>query len=245
MAFPIVLAAVLPLILLPGDNAGLLAIVVNIVAWLVFLVDLVVHQRRLDHYLATWLGRFDLLVVVLTAPWFLLPGPSESRFVVLIRLARVVRLLMAGTGARRLLRRVGRVAVIAVAVVVIGAGAAYRAEHPSNPEFASFGDSLWWATVTLTTVGYGDIVPKTTAGRAIGVMIMVAGVGILGVLAGSLASFFRVGDPDDEAPAHAETPPADLTSEVVGLREQVAALTGEISRLAAQIDGTSAPGQTP
>lgn len=124
MALPLVLAAVLPLLLLPGDDEGLLAAAVNFVAWVVFIVDFVVHRRRLDHYLATWLGRFDLLVVVLTAPWFLLPGVGESRFVILIRLARIARLLMAGTGARRLFERLGRVAVIAVAVVVLGAAAA-------------------------------------------------------------------------------------------------------------------------
>ncbi len=238
MALPLVLAALLPLVLLPGDDTSLIAGVVNIAAWIVFLVDFVVHERRLDRYLVTWLGRFDLLVVVLTAPWFLLPGPDESRFVVLIRFARIARLLMAGTGARRLFERIGRVAVIAAGVVVVGAAAAYRAEHPSNPEFATFGDSLWWAVVTLTTVGYGDIVPETTAGRLTGFMIMVTGVGILGVLAGSLASFFRIDGPDGETADHPETP-ADLTTQVVELRGQVAALTGEISRLAAQIERTS------
>jgi voltage-gated potassium channel len=124
MALPLVLAAVLPLLLLPGDDEGLLAAAVNIVAWVVFIVDFVVHRRRLDHYLATWLGPFDLLVVVLTVPWFLLPGVGESRFVILIRLARIARLLMAGTGARRLFERLGRVAVISVAVVVLGSAAA-------------------------------------------------------------------------------------------------------------------------
>ena len=242
MAFPLVLAALLPLILLPGDDTSLVAAVVNIVAWIVFLVDFVVHERRLYDYLGTWLGRFDLLVVVLTAPWFLLPGLGESRFVILIRLARVARLLMAGTGARRLFERLGRVALIAVGVIVIGAAAAFRAEHPSNPEFATFGDSLWWAVVTLTTVGYGDIVPKTTAGRLTGFMIMVTGVGILGVLAGSLASFFRVDSADGEAPDGDETS-ADLTTQVGELRGQIAALTGEISRLAAQIERTSNPSE--
>jgi len=242
MAFPLVLAALLPLVLLPGDDTGVITVAVNIVAWIVFLVDFVVHERRLENYLATWLGRFDLLVVVLTAPWFLLPGPDESRFVILIRLARVARLLMAGTGARRLIERIGRVAVIAVAVVVIGAAAAYRAEHPSNSEFATFGDSLWWAVVTLTTVGYGDIVPETTAGRLTGFMIMVTGVGILGVLAGSLASFFRVDSSDGETPDDGVTP-TDLTTEVIELRGQVAALTGEISRLSAQIERTSNPSE--
>ena len=88
MALPLVAAAVLPLFLLPGGNYPFVGALVFIVSWLVFLVDLIVHVRHLVHYLRTWLGRFDLLVVVLTAPWFLFFGPNESKFVLLIRLAR-------------------------------------------------------------------------------------------------------------------------------------------------------------
>src|SRR5262245_44809008 len=89
MAFPLVVSAVVPLFLLPGGAYPLLAAVVFIASWLVFLVDLVVHERRLVNYLGTWLGRFDLLVVVLTAPWFLIIGTGGGKFVILIRLARV------------------------------------------------------------------------------------------------------------------------------------------------------------
>ena len=87
-----------------------LVAVVFIASWLVFLVDLVVHERRLVHYLSTWLGRFDLLVVVLTAPWFIILGPGDGKFVILIRLARVARVVMATRGARRLFERLGAVA---------------------------------------------------------------------------------------------------------------------------------------
>jgi voltage-gated potassium channel Kch len=71
----------------------------------------------------------------------------------------------------------------------------YYAQHHINPEFATFGDSLWWGIVTFTTVGYGgDIVPKTTLGRWARVMIMLSGIAVVGILPGSLASFFRVED---------------------------------------------------
>ena len=180
-----------PLLFLPSGNHTILAALINIAALVVFLVDFLVHERKLEHYLATWLGKFDFLVVVLTAPWFLLPGAQPTRFVILIRLARVARLVMAGSGARRLFRRLGHVAIVAVGVVFLGAAVAYRAEHPPNAGFKTYGDALWWAVVTLTTVGYGDIVPKTQVGRVDGVMIMVTGIAVLGVLAGSLSSFFR------------------------------------------------------
>jgi voltage-gated potassium channel len=236
MTLPLIVAAVLPLFMLPGGAYPLLSAFVFVVSWIVFLVDFIVQERRLDHYLRSWLGRFDLMVVVLTAPWFLIIGPSDSKFVLLIRLARVARLAMATKGARRLFERLGRVAFVATAVVFLGAALAYRAEHATNPGFATFGDALWWAIVTLTTVGYGDIVPKTTAGRVDGVLIMLTGVAVLGVLAGSLASFFRV-EPSSSAGTPPGAPePADprdaLANEVVELRTQVARLADEVARLA-------------
>ena len=76
-------------------------------------------------------------------------------------------------------------------MLLFGSWMAYVAEHPANPEFANFGDSLWWGIVTLTTVGYGDIVPETTKGRTAAVFLMLTGIGTLGVISGTLASAFR------------------------------------------------------
>jgi hypothetical protein len=76
--------------------------------------------------------------------------------------------------------------------------AAYQAEHPTNPGFATIGDALWWGIATLTTVGYGDIVPETAAGRLAGIAIMFTGIAVLGLLAGSLASLFDVDEPDED-----------------------------------------------
>jgi voltage-gated potassium channel len=230
MALPLVLAALLPLVLVPGESQlDTLTVVVNVVAWLVFLADFVVHERRLQGYVGTWLGRFDLSVVILTAPWFLIVGPSESKLVIAMRLARIARLVLVGAGGRRLLERIGSVALVASGVVFLGAVIAYRAEHPTNASFATFGDALWWGIVTLTTVGYGDVVPKTTVGRFAGVMIMLTGIGVLGVLAGSLASFFRV-SPSGTSASKAE--PDALPNELIELREEVARLADEVARVA-------------
>jgi voltage-gated potassium channel len=236
MTIPIILSAVIPLFLLPGGAHEALVAGIFIVSWLVFLADLVVHERHRVRYLGTWLGRFDLFVVVFTAPWFLVVGTGFGKFAVLIRLARVARLVMATRGAHRLFARLGAVSLVAMGVVFVGAAVGYRAEHATNAEFKTFGDALWWAVVTLTTVGYGDIVPKTTAGRVDGVMIMVVGIGILGLLAGSLATFFGFGkrrrstEADEPLPAdpHDAT---DVAAELAELRIQVARLADEVSRL--------------
>jgi voltage-gated potassium channel len=240
MGLPLVAAAVLPLFLVPGGSYPVLTASVFIVSWLVFVLDLVVYDRHRIHYLRTWLGRFDLSVVVLTAPWFLLVGPNETKFVLVIRLARIFRLVMATRGARRLFERLGRVALVALIAVVLGSATAYRAEHATNPGFATYGDALWWGIVTLTTVGYGDIVPHTTTGRIAGVMIMLTGIAVLGLLAGSMAGFFGLdGAPPSSPPGAGDGPDdpdgpgpgADLEREVVELRTQVARLADEMARL--------------
>jgi voltage-gated potassium channel len=234
MQLPIIVSAILPLVLVP-ESSGWVGVVVGVVTWLVFLVDFVVHARHVERYWRTGFGRFDLVVVIATAPWFLIPGAQSGQFVVLLRLARLARLLMATRGARRLFERLGRVAAVAAGVVLVGSLVAYYAEHPTNPEFADVGDALWWGIVTLTTVGYGDIVPETGPGRWAGFTIMITGIAVLGLLAGSLASFFRIvdgdsadaasgGDQEGTAAGSSDAALQALVAEVSALRRQVEAL---------------------
>jgi voltage-gated potassium channel len=258
MRLPIIVSAILPLIVTPGPDDWL-DVVIGVASWLVFLVDYVVHARRLERYGRTGLGRFDLFVVVATAPWFLLPGGQAGGFVVLLRLARLARLAMASRGAHRLFQRLGRVAAVAIGIVVVASLVAYYAEHPVNPEFATVGDALWWGIVTLTTVGYGDIVPQTLTGRWAAVAIMITGIAVLGLLAGALASFFRLdngetdagpsaGEPANTAAASGDAALQALTAEVAALRHQVEALTRRLTGAPADLtpnepaSGEDAPG---
>jgi len=248
MQLPIVISAVLPLVIAPGSN-GWVGIVVGVVTWLVFLVDFAVHAARRQSYWRTGLGAFDLFVVVATAPWFLIPGAQAGQFVVLLRLARLARLLMATRGARRLFERLGRVAAVAGGVVATGSLVAYHAEHPTNPGFATIGDAFWWGVVSLTTVGYGDIVPRTPTGRWAGVTIMITGIAVLGLLAGSLASFFRLDETKgaEAAPEGASTEPADnlVHPALEALTLQVSALRRQVDALARQQQGAGSDDPAP
>ena len=229
---PIFVAAVVPLFVI-SPNTRWVQVVVGLGSWLVFAVDLVVQLRIDRSYLRRRNGRIDLGIVVLTVPYYLIPGVAGgSAILLLARLARLVRLLLATTRLRRFAARLGKVAIVAGVVVVLGSLGAYQAEHKTNAEFATIGDALWWGIVTLTTVGYGDIVPKTTAGRFCGIAIMFTGIAVLGVLAGSLADLFKLG-PDEEASAEPPAPGGgDLHDELNALRVELRALDARLGEVA-------------
>jgi voltage-gated potassium channel Kch len=80
------------------------------------------------------------------------------------------------------------VSAVSGAAVLVGGSATWLLErHAPNSTFGSWGDSLWWALTTLTTVGYGDHVPVTTAGRLVAAAVMIAGVAVLGGVAAGVA----------------------------------------------------------
>ena len=222
---PIILAAVVPLFATSPSNR-VAALAIGLGSWAIFAVDLYVQRRIVPDYLRRRNGRIDLAIVVLTFPFYLLPGiGGTTAILVLARLARVARLLVATAGLRRFARRLGKVVVFAGAIVLVASFVAYWAEHPTNPEYATVGDALWWGVVTLTTVGYGDIVPETSTGRFAGMAIMFTGVATIGILAGSLASLFHL---DEQKPEEAED---SKPGEPRPLHEELATLQAELHRL--------------
>ena len=240
---PLMLSAILPIVVAVGnasDDSGV-SIAVNVAAWIVFIIDLVVHVRLIRGYLRSAVGIFDLVIVIITAPWFLIPGVGGSQILVLARLARLVRLLFVTKGARRAAARLGKVGVFAMGMVLFSSWMAYVAEHPTNPEFATFGDAMWWGIVTLTTVGYGDVVPITEKGRIAGTALMLTGIATLGLISGTLASAFG-GHHAEAAPPKPQEPPAppavptDLVAELAAVRDELAGLQ---QRLAAITDVAS------
>jgi voltage-gated potassium channel len=92
-------------------------------------------------------------------------GPGDAKFVMLIRLARIVRLVMATRGARRLFERLGRVALVAALVVFLGAAVAYGAEHPTNPGVATYGDAALREQITGLTAEVARLNPSPQPGR--------------------------------------------------------------------------------
>lgn len=76
-------------------------------------------------------------------------------------------------------------------VAVVGAATLTLAvEDGGGGSIDSFGDALWWAVTTVTTVGYGDTFPVTAAGRGVAALLMFTGIALFGVLTANVAAFF-------------------------------------------------------
>lgn len=86
--------------------------------------------------------------------------------------------------------RINEVGSILGLTIVTGALGFFYAEQGVNPNVHSFRDGVWWAMVTVTTIGYGDIYPVTTVGRGIAVILMVVGIGTVSLFTGMIAAGF-------------------------------------------------------
>lgn len=83
--------------------------------------------------------------------------------------------------------------VVLIVIVLLGSSVGYYFfEAGASARELSLFDAFWWAVVTLTTVGYGDVVPSSTGGRIMGVAVMFCGIGLVSTLTGSLASMLVV-----------------------------------------------------
>src|SRR4051812_46734357 len=94
-------------------------------------------------------------------------------------------------------RRVFRYLAGALAVTSITAGVVVRAVDPKD--FHTVGDGVWWALVTLATVGYGDIVPHSAWGRVVGSIVIVVGITFLSILTATVTSYFVSSDQEDRS----------------------------------------------
>lgn len=94
----------------------------------------------------------------------------------------------------------------------------------ADANITSGGDALWWAVVTITTVGYGDLYPVTAAGRITGFFVMLAGIGIIGALASIFASFL-VPPPKPEGSSEVASPaPGATEGELANIRRELTSL---------------------
>lgn len=140
----------------------------------------------------------DLLVIVTMATSLMGFEGALFRLLRLLRLLRVAKLghfaeafrtIASAVGARRYELAVSM--AIAGALLLISASALYVIEGGAQPDaFGSIPRAMWWSVATLTTVGYGDVVPETALGRVFATLTAITGVGLIAMPAGILASAF-------------------------------------------------------
>jgi voltage-gated potassium channel len=167
----------------PWDSV---ATALNWVIWTTFVADVVVMLHVVPDRRA-WLRShpLELAIVVLTPPFM----PASLQAARVFRLLRLLRLVKGAAIARRLLSTEGvRDAAVLAAVTVLGGGAAFAAVEKT--QHLSVWDGVWWAMSTVTTVGYGDLAPKTTGGRVIAMAVMLVGIGFIAVLTAAAAERF-------------------------------------------------------
>ncbi|WP_344973385.1 potassium channel family protein [Salinactinospora qingdaonensis] len=184
--------------------------------WALFAVDytvsLVLAQQRWRFVKQYW---FDLLIIALP-----LLRPLRA-----LRLIHVVQLLNRRFSVSLRGNVSMYVSVVTALVVFCAAVAVLDAERGApGANIDSLGDALWWAATTVTTVGYGDYYPVTVSGRLVAMTLFLAGIALLGVVTGTLASWFteRVRETEETATA---------------TQDQVAALTAEVRALRQRLEG--------
>jgi voltage-gated potassium channel len=226
------------------------------VACLIFLGDFIYNltgSRPRRTYLIDQRGWLDLLGSVPSLGLFQLT--ALLRLARLSRLARIARLL-SGNNRRELVSDVVRnrgqyatfITLLSAGLVLSIASLLVLQFESRSPDanIRTGQDAIWWGIVTITTVGYGDRFPVTLPGRLTGVLVMLAGVGIIGALASILASVLvppakeeaPAGPPGEVAPV---APPAEavapaaiagseaIVEELVRLRAEIAELRDAVS----------------
>jgi voltage-gated potassium channel len=107
-------------------------------------------------------------------------------------------------------------------------------QNAKGSNIHSYGDALWWAVVTVTTVGYGDRFPVTDLGRAVAVVLMLVGIGLIGVLTATVASFF--------VQEHTDANKDQLQAAHEDLGARLSTMDDRLARIEALLGAGTAPG---
>ncbi|MGF6228316.1 voltage-gated potassium channel [Inquilinus ginsengisoli] len=187
---------------LPGWAATVLAVSESVVV-AVFTAEYVLRLATTPAPGAYARGFFGVVDLLAIAPFYLglvFAGIGiDLRAVRALRLLRLVRLLKLARYNSAIDRLTSAWRAVKEEIVVFGAAAVivlyvcalviYQFEHDAQPEaFASVFDAMWWAAVTLTTVGYGDVYPVTAIGRIFTVLMLFVALGIIAIPTGLVAS---------------------------------------------------------
>lgn len=185
---------------------------INVACMLIFVTEYslrVYTAKKVFKYMFSFYGIIDAISII---PYFLGLGRMDSSSLRAFRLLRIFQLLKIARYNKAIKRFYSAFKIakeeltffmfITLIILYLTSIGIYHFEHIAQPEaFASVLHSFWWAVITLTTVGYGDVYPITAGGKCFTVFILFVGLGIVSVPAGMLASALsearRLEDKDD------------------------------------------------
>ena len=169
----------------------------------IFTVEYGIRIWRAEHkgrYLVSSLGLIDVISIL---PFWIgfYPGLSQEQLG-LVRGARTLRLLKLFRYNQKLYEFVSAmyhsrtrfmpIVLITIMYLMISSTIIFEVERRAQPDvFQDYGDSLWWAVVTSTTVGYGDKYPNTSVGQGFSILLMIIGIGIVGMVFGYFADAYN------------------------------------------------------
>ncbi|MFO7444874.1 MAG: ion transporter [Ignavibacteriaceae bacterium] len=200
--------------------------------WGIFIFDFSLRfflaPQKIRYLKKNWLTALSLAVPALRIFRFI-------RFLQILRAARAARsiqlLKVLGSinrGIKAFRKNFGRrgfiyVFLLSVIVVLVGAAGMYAFEHdiPTGKGFTSYGDAVWWTAMIITTMG-SEAWPASPEGRILGFFLSLYGVGILGYITATLATFFigrEADNKESEIPGVKEI--EELKKEIVLLREEI------------------------
>ncbi|MEU6392266.1 ion channel [Streptomyces sp. NPDC046939] len=166
---------------LPGA-VRTLCLAVTLATWALFAVDYVIRWRLSGQRFPRFLRRHLLDTLVLLLP-LLRP----------LRIVRAYERVQRRRDAPRLPLHGRVIAYTGVSAALLGFAASlavYQQEHAApDATIRTYGDAVWWTCTTLSTVGYGDVVPVTPLGRLVAVGLMACGLALLGAVTGSFSSW--------------------------------------------------------
>ena len=177
--------------------------IIDLLLWGVFVVD---YGWRFFLSKGKWRfileNIFDLLAILPLNAIFTVFRLSRifrlARLTKLLKLTRLLRIVgLTGKLEKKvgkLLRTTGLLYIFYLNSFIVLVGSSIL----SVVEEKSFSESLWWALVTVTTVGYGDIVPNSIFGKWLAVLLMLVGIGTIGMLTSALTNFFVKENPDEQ-----------------------------------------------
>lgn len=209
---------------LARTHVSLCETTINVI-WIVFIVDYVV-SISLAHDRKTWFKNNLLLLVSIMLPIF--------RPLRLLRLVAVLNVLNRTSGMAVRGRITLYVCSSVILLIYVGSLAELDVERNApGATITDFGKAIWWAFVTTTTVGYGDMSPVPWQGKCIAVGLMIAGIALISVITATLASWIvdRVSDEADKRANETESETTRLSSNVAELTDAVDRLRDDIAKL--------------